>query len=291
MSEAEVLVSSVIDFDKIIPRIKINNPEYWAKMSPKEKLWDYRVAYFDYKWTRRDLADARWKFHQNFDTKDPLIIEFDIYQVSKLSDKWQFWGVRYKDKWFPSKRYTFLAYDYRHSPFYANDKEILTGKQLKEYKQAIKDMMFETFEGRNFSFPTSSPHGRCLWCSRKLVGKKYKPLNYCRKEPNGKVAYCSTNFNSTYSWQTMRYYIAKRDNYTCQICHATDPKHWDIDHIVEIATAKTNYERAQLFTDEKNMQFLCTDCHKEKTAKFLSSWLSKPQSDKKKMKKKTKSNK
>lgn len=284
------LYSSVIDFEAIIPRIKTNNPEYWEKMSIGRKLWEYRIAYFDYKWTARDIQDARNDFWKQFDNKDPLEIEFDIYQAS--SDSYKFCGFYKYSKWHAAYWHFSMVYDYKHSPFYCKDKIILKGKELKTFKQAIKDMMFETFDSstRAFKFPQQSPFGRCLYCSRRLIDQKWKPKNYCRKQPNGKVSYCGTNFNIQYSWQPMRWYIARRDNFTCKECGIVDPEKWEIDHIVEIATGKTNYEKAILFTDPENMQFLCNACHKKKTAEFLSKWLSMPKKEKKKKPKKQSKN-
>ena len=61
-------------------------------------------------------------------------------------------------------------------------------------------------------------------------------------------------------WYKVRKRILERDNYLCQIClkHGRYVTATDVDHIVPIAHGGTD--------DDSNLQSLCHDCHKTKTA-------------------------
>ena len=63
------------------------------------------------------------------------------------------------------------------------------------------------------------------------------------------------------SWYKLRQRILERDNYLCQSClmQGRYVTATDVDHIVPIAHGGTD--------DESNLQSLCHECHKVKTAK------------------------
>lgn len=61
-------------------------------------------------------------------------------------------------------------------------------------------------------------------------------------------------------WQKVRTQAFKRDNYTCVKCGDVADT---VDHIQELADGGDEF-------DLGNCQSLCTPCHKEKTAAFLS---------------------
>lgn len=63
------------------------------------------------------------------------------------------------------------------------------------------------------------------------------------------------------SWYKLRQRILERDNYLCQSClmQGRYVTATDVDHIVPVAHGGTD--------DESNLQSLCHECHKVKTAK------------------------
>ncbi len=221
-----------------------------------KELWKYR----------------NYKYADEFkdQMKDPLEIELTFGK--RYNWGWYFYGFRLKEKWYYLDKNVLLAKDYRYGEFYCNDKEILTGKKLQKFKETVQSMLYQTFTRttRTFQIPEQSRFGRCLYCSRKLPGQIRKPKKCCYKDKDGKVTNCSYYFFRSYHWGTLAQYIAKRDNYTCQICKKEDLQEWDIDHIIEIASVENNIESAKLFMDQSNLQVLCRECHKKKTAKFLS---------------------
>lgn len=61
------------------------------------------------------------------------------------------------------------------------------------------------------------------------------------------------------AWRRLRDVVLYRDNYTCQHCgRVCVPENLCADHIINRASGGSD--------DLSNLQALCTDCHKTKTA-------------------------
>jgi 5-methylcytosine-specific restriction endonuclease McrA len=95
--------------------------------------------------------------------------------------------------------------------------------------------------------------GRCVECSIEL--------------PNHRSAYCSRRcqwkFHGHYFWDSARSYTMLRDRYTCRLCgRRRRARELDVDHIVEIA-------RGGAALEYSNLQTVCRECHRSKTATFL----------------------
>lgn len=86
--------------------------------------------------------------------------------------------------------------------------------------------------------------------------------------PKRRWLYCSDKCNIEFykkhvkDWNVIREEVFKRDNYTCQDC-GTKAKHiedLECDHIIPISLGGAEF-------DKDNLQTLCSECHKKKTAK------------------------
>ncbi len=111
---------------------------------------------------------------------------------------------------------------------------------------------------------------------------------YCSKK-------CNKDFRHWYYhnfyWERVRSDIFKRDKYTCQICKRAFPytyrrrfarsKKLECDHIIPKSLyGQQGYKHDTLenkikatlefFHNHKNLRTLCSDCHKQVTAKYLS---------------------
>ena len=111
---------------------------------------------------------------------------------------------------------------------------------------------------------------------------------YCSKK-------CNKDFRHWYYhnfyWERVRSDIFKRDRYTCQICKRAFPytyrrrfarsKKLECDHIIpkslygqqgyKYDTLENKIKATlEFFHNHKNLRTLCSDCHKQVTAKYLS---------------------
>lgn len=62
----------------------------------------------------------------------------------------------------------------------------------------------------------------------------------------------------------LKHHVLKRDDWTCQLCHARPPKGVGlihVDHIVPIADGGDEF-------DPENVRTLCRDCHKKVTREW-----------------------
>ena len=93
----------------------------------------------------------------------------------------------------------------------------------------------------------------CINCGRVLSGRRWL---YCSDE-------CSLAFYKKYvkDWGVIREEVFKRDNYTCVKCgtKAKVMEDLECDHIIPIFLGGSEF-------DKENLQTLCSDCHKRKTA-------------------------
>ena len=180
--------------------------------------------------------------------------------------------------------------------------EFLEGNTLAAYKYFVKLAVLSTFSinGRYVSFHKLIPKERCFQCSKSfLYIKDQRKKHYCSPE-------CSRLFYQQYHFPFKKMEVLKKAHYRCQKCLKSFIKikerkiydSWDheklqpiakhiqiieiiyfkyeIDHIKELATATTQLEAGELFLNDDNLQVLCPECHKEKTAAFLSVFFSKP---------------
>jgi hypothetical protein len=124
-----------------------------------------------------------------------------------------------------------------------------------------------TAQGRRLLALAASGRTRnCLGCHKPITPNKL----------GRRAAYhsgCSDAFYDLYyrAWHITKRVVWKRDDGTCRGCGAgspesTDPRwktwRWEYDHIVEIA-------RGGDPLDPENVQLLCSECHRKKTAAFL----------------------
>ena len=97
----------------------------------------------------------------------------------------------------------------------------------------------------------------CLNCGKPLPSRRRK---YCSNK-------CANEFFVKHNFSLLKFEIFKRDKYTCQHCgyiseldkrgiHTTS--YLECDHILAISLGGEEF-------DEKNLQTLCKECHKEKT--------------------------
>jgi 5-methylcytosine-specific restriction endonuclease McrA len=177
------------------------------------------------------------------------------------------------------------------------ESEFLQGNTLAAYKYFIKLGVLSTFNknGRYINFDKLTPKERCWQCSKSfLYIKDQRKKHYCSPE-------CSRVFYLQYHFPFKKLDILKKAHYRCQKCFKSFIKikeRWDtenfqpmgkyiqikeelyfryeIDHIRELATATTQLEAGELFLNDNNLQVLCPECHKEKTAIFLNKFFSKP---------------
>lgn len=133
-------------------------------------------------------------------------------------------------------------------------------KRIAEYFRRAKIAV----EGDSLTFPWAPrvndrrssfryPNYRCHWCGG-LVSKADK--RFC----SGK---CASNYYGNFDWQTIRWRILARDNYTCVICKAKgESNELECDHLLAICNG------GDKFSDD-NLRTLCKKCHKDKTRKDL----------------------
>ena len=87
-----------------------------------------------------------------------------------------------------------------------------------------------------------------------MLGSRRSP--YCSRR-------CQWKFHGHYFWDSARSYTMLRDRYTCRLCgRRRRARDLDVDHIVEIA-------RGGAALEYSNLQTVCRDCHRSKTAAFL----------------------
>jgi len=95
--------------------------------------------------------------------------------------------------------------------------------------------------------------GHCDWCGKKLIGQRKR--------------WCSTNCNGAYK-ANHRFTRAKEALkkaaawYACEIC-GTWTQTPDVDHIVPADGAHRNWS---CIHHQNNLQILCKECHKPRTA-------------------------
>lgn len=94
----------------------------------------------------------------------------------------------------------------------------------------------------------------CAKCGKKLTGHQ---IYYC--SPSHSLQFWKERW-PTQDWQHIRAMAFKRDDYTCVKCGDVADT---ADHIKELSDGGDEF-------DLDNVQSLCTPCHKQKTAAFLS---------------------
>lgn len=86
--------------------------------------------------------------------------------------------------------------------------------------------------------------------------------------PKRRWLYCSHKCNMEFyrkhviDWSVIREDVFKRDNYTCCACGIRAERMEDLecDHIIPISSGGAQF-------DKQNLQTLCLDCHRKKTAR------------------------
>ncbi len=95
--------------------------------------------------------------------------------------------------------------------------------------------------------------GRCVECGRGLANHR---TPYCSRR-------CLWAFHGHYFWDAARHYVLLRDRYTCRSCgQRRRARELEVDHRIEIA-------RGGAALEFSNLQTLCRECHRRKTAGFL----------------------
>lgn len=94
----------------------------------------------------------------------------------------------------------------------------------------------------------------CINCGKVLSGRRWL---YCSDK-------CNMEFYKKHvtDWGVIREEVFKRDKYTCQDCGRKIEYISDLecDHIIPISLGGAEF-------DKDNLQTLCSDCHKKKTAR------------------------
>ena len=75
----------------------------------------------------------------------------------------------------------------------------------------------------------------------------------------------TSGFYSDKRWIELRDYIRKRDKMTCQLCGDFTAKKYEVDHIEELNM--NNVMDFYISLNPDNLQLLCFDCHRRKTAR------------------------
>ncbi|WP_440767593.1 HNH endonuclease [Natronorubrum sp. DTA7] len=96
----------------------------------------------------------------------------------------------------------------------------------------------------------------CRVCNEPVVDGRW---NYCSERCRD----IANGVQRMFLWDVVRDQILERDDYTCQTCGVTgnpdQEQSMEVDHIERIADGGHPLE-------ESNLQTLCADCHKTKTA-------------------------
>ena len=103
--------------------------------------------------------------------------------------------------------------------------------------------------------------GICRWCDS-IINDEYGRRNMRASwHPD-----CSEKYLMIYNTSHIRKYIRKRDYGECNICGEYDGR-FHVDHIKPLYEQKglSSDEIDLSYWDEKNLQTLCRQCHKEKT--------------------------
>jgi 5-methylcytosine-specific restriction endonuclease McrA len=135
----------------------------------------------------------------------------------------------------------------------------LNGKNLKDFNKEIEFRILNTFRypSRTVTMDSTGEWGRCFYCSVLLEGKRKK--KYCSEEHREKMYY-------RYIWDWLRKKFLYKKRYVCRSCNGYAS---EVDHIKEISLFTTDLDKAKACFDPKNLQALCSECHKRKTAKYL----------------------
>lgn len=107
----------------------------------------------------------------------------------------------------------------------------------------------------------TAPIGTCRWCNRQIPDTKTGKPSRARWHPE-----CVKEYKLLFWPTATRRAVRKRDKGVCAQCgvQCTDKgtTKWHMDHIVPLIEAQGDIKYWRL----PNLQTLCTDCHKIKTA-------------------------
>lgn len=125
--------------------------------------------------------------------------------------------------------------------------------RLKYWKVRIRDM--GRSDKLNKSMDTLFPQvskDSCRVCNEDVVDGRW---SYCSE----RCREIATGVQKMFLWTVVREQILERDDHSCQKCGRSTDVTLHVDHITRIADGGHPL-------DETNLQTLCEDCHKEKTA-------------------------